>query len=434
MCFIQTVSGLSIIWNDCRHWKALNYLHICTPICIFIISTTASITAEENKEWTCDTQKWGEKQGKALITSDVKSASELQRSRRLQRLTAGCKLTLKGVLRTEQSIKEEPGAPTRTWLFHSELLDRSAKQTTGRNKRRWERGETSLCKDSLCRKKTGGAKWKSRSGTADNMVEKFLLLKIGVVLLRLGAKTGLSGSLTVLFGPLCYLDLEPLRPGTARGHCWEGSAWALGSLIFKHVRSLNRLNQISFIINAAIDLFKLWSFSKFRPEMWCCITGPSSVSFYAIMLQMSNPSIHLKFQSIWIIFLQTALTHLSIVQASFIFSEWCLLQHFQIQTSSRQNETTKGAGLHTRRHSQLQGLIRAAPSLAFKEWDRVSTSEIRSAVLLSAGGTWEERGGELIQDLMEKSSVAQGDQSSVAFWRYSRCALAFKKQLPLREL
>lgn len=216
MCFIQTVSGLSIIWNDCRHWKALNYLHICTPICIFIISTTASITAEENKEWTCDTQKWGEKQGKALITSDVKSASELQRSRRLQRLTAGCKLTLKGVLRTEQSIKEEPGAPTRTWLFHSELLDRSAKQTTGRNKRRWERGETSLCKDSLCRKKTGGAKWKSRSGTADNMVEKFLLLKIGVVLLRLGAKTGLSGSLPVLFGPLCYLDL------VTRGHCQHG--------------------------------------------------------------------------------------------------------------------------------------------------------------------------------------------------------------------
>lgn len=96
MCFIQTVSGLSIIQNECERSKALHYLHICAPICIFIV-TTASITAEENKGWTCDTQKYREKPGKALITSDVKSASELQRSRRLQRLTAGCKLALKGV-------------------------------------------------------------------------------------------------------------------------------------------------------------------------------------------------------------------------------------------------------------------------------------------------------------------------------------------------
>lgn len=71
-----------------------------------------------------------------MITSDVKSASELQRSRRLQRLAAGCKLTLKGVLGTEQSIKEEPGAPTRAERLHSELLDGSSKQTTGRNERR----------------------------------------------------------------------------------------------------------------------------------------------------------------------------------------------------------------------------------------------------------------------------------------------------------
>lgn len=87
----------------------------------------------------------------------------------------------------------------------------------------------------------------------------------------------------------------------------------------------------------------------------------------------------------------------------------------------------------TRQRSQLQGSIRVAPSLAFKEADPVSRSEIRFAVLLSASGTGEERGGELIQDLMEKSSVAQGDQSSVAFWRYSRCALAFKKQPPQQE-
>lgn len=77
MCFIQMVSGLSIIRNDCGPWKVLNYLHIC----IFII-TTSSITAEENQEQTCDKQKRGEKRGKALITSDVKSASELQSSRR----------------------------------------------------------------------------------------------------------------------------------------------------------------------------------------------------------------------------------------------------------------------------------------------------------------------------------------------------------------
>lgn len=45
--------------------------------------------------------------------------------------------------------------------------------------------------------------------------------------------------------------------------------------------------------------------------------------------------------------------------------------------------------------------------------------EIGCASLLSGGGTWVEhgRGGglELIPDLMEKSSVAQGDQSNVAF-------------------
>lgn len=79
------------------------------------------------------------------------------------------------------------------------------------------------------------------------------------------------------------------------------------------------------------------------------------------------------------------------------------------------NNQKKAAGFRTRQRSQLQGSIRAAPSLAFKEADPVSRSEIRFAVLLSAGGTGEERGGELIQDLMEKSSVAQGDQSSVAF-------------------
>lgn len=48
--------------------------------------------------------------------------------------------------------------------------------------------------------------------------------------------------------------------------------------------------------------------------------------------------------------------------------------------------------------------------------------DIGCASLLSGGGTWVEhgRGGErggveLIPDLMEKSSVAQGDQSNVAF-------------------
>lgn len=174
MCFTQIVSGLSIIWIDCGRWKAQNYLHICAPICIFII-TTSSISAE-NKERTCGTQKKGGKRGKALITSDVKSASELQRSRRLQRLAAGCKLTVKGVLQTEQSIKEEPGTPTRTWLFHSELLDGSTKQTTGKNERRWGRGECPLWKESLCMKETRGTVWK----VGENMIEKFLLLKIGV--------------------------------------------------------------------------------------------------------------------------------------------------------------------------------------------------------------------------------------------------------------
>lgn len=49
--------------------------------------------------------------------------------------------------------------------------------------------------------------------------------------------------------------------------------------------------------------------------------------------------------------------------------------------------------------------------------------EIGCASLLSGGGTWVEHskveggggGIELIPDLMEKSSIAQGDQSNVAF-------------------
>lgn len=198
MCCIQIISGLSIIWNDWWCWKALNYLHIC----IFNI-TTSSITAEENKEQPCDTQKRGEKWGKALITSDVKSASGLQSSRRLQRLAAGCKPALKGFLRTERCIKEEPGAPARTWLFHSEQLDRSTKQTTGRNKRRRERGATSLCKDSLCRTKAGGKVGLDLEIT----VETFLLL---VWYCWSWAKT--DPSLPAFFSPLCYLHFELLRP------------------------------------------------------------------------------------------------------------------------------------------------------------------------------------------------------------------------------
>lgn len=61
------------------------------------------------------------------------------------------------------------------------------------------------------------------------------------------------------------------------------------------------------------------------------------------------------------------------------------------------------------------GLNQSGSIFGLLKKQRVSGGEMRSAVLLSARGTWEERRGELIQDLMEKSSVAQGDQSGVAF-------------------
>lgn len=32
------------------------------------------------------------------------------------------------------------------------------------------------------------------------------------------------------------------------------------------VKSINRLKQIRFIINVAIDLFQLWAFGEFRSE------------------------------------------------------------------------------------------------------------------------------------------------------------------------